>query len=176
MRQGNGETDPNSKRSRNSIPEWLWAPLSAGLLTLVVGAMGLWADLPWLFPSLAPTIYLQVHKPEQQSSRPYHVIMGHAAGVAAGVIGVLLTGAGDAPPVTAADQLSWSRVWASAIGMGLTLGLEVPLKASHPAGTATALLIALGAFKVAPKDLGIIAAGVIIVAVLGEGLRRLRAG
>ncbi len=158
------------------LPEWLWAPLSAAALSLVVGGTGMWAHLPWLFPSLGPTIFLQVHRPGLESARPYHVVVGHAVGVAAAIAGVLLAGAGDAPSVLSADVLTWPRVWASVIAMGGTLLLQVPLRAPHPPAAATALLISLGGFKVAPKDLGVLAAGILIVAALGEALRSLRAG
>lgn len=157
-----------------NIPEWIWAPLSAALLTAIVGATGFWAGLPWLFPSLGPTIFLQVHKPEQKSARPYNVVAGHATGILAAVAGVVAVGAGSAPPVLSANELSWPRIWASVIAMGLTLLLQVPLKASHPPAAATALLIALGGFSVTWHDMGVLIAGILIVALLGEGLRRLR--
>lgn len=156
------------------VSEWIWAPVSAALLTAIAGATGLWAGLPWLFPSLGPTIFLQVHKPEQKSARPYNVVVGHAAGIIAAVIGVLTLGAGSAPPVLSSNELTWPRIWASVIAMGLTLLLQVPLKASHPPAAATAMLIALGGFSLTWRDMGVLAAGILLVALLGEGLRRLR--
>ena len=157
-----------------SIPEWIWAPLSAMLLTAVVGATGYWAGLPWLFPSLGPTIFLQVHKPGQSSAKLYNVVVGHAAGIVAAIVGVLILGAGSAPPVLSSNELSWPRIWASVIAMGATLLIQVPLKASHPPAAATALLVSLGGFSLAWRDMGVLTAGILIVALLGEGLRRLR--
>lgn len=72
----------------NRLPEWVWAP--AAMLTAVVGATGLWAGLPWLFPSLGPTIFLQVHKPDLASAQPWNVVAGHGADILGGVAGVLL--------------------------------------------------------------------------------------
>lgn len=49
----------------------------------------------------------------------------------------------------------------------------VALHATTPA-EATTLLIALGAVRPQMRDLGVLLAGIALVAVLGEGLRRLR--
>ena len=160
--------------SMKSIPEWLWAPITTGLISTVIGATGLWAGLPWLFPSLGPTIFLQVHKPDQESSRPYNVVLGHALGILAAIIGVLLPGAGSAPSVLASNELTWPRVWAAVIAMVLTLAAQVPLKASHPPAAATALLIALGGFSLTWRDMGVLVAGILLTAALCEVLRRLR--
>src|SRR5581483_7939824 len=40
-----------------------WAPLTASALMLVVGAVGLAADQPWLYPSLGPTAFMQAEYP-----------------------------------------------------------------------------------------------------------------
>lgn len=45
-----------------SIPEWLWSTGAAGLLSALIGAAGVWVGLPWFFPSLGPTIFLQVYQ------------------------------------------------------------------------------------------------------------------
>lgn len=156
------------------VPDWLWAPASAAVLTAAVGMTGLWAGLPWLFPSLGPTIFLQVHKPEQASARPWNTIAGHGAGIVAGVAGVLLLGAQNAPPVLSQDVLTWPRLWAAVIAMALTLAIQVPIKASHPPAAATALLLALGGFSLTPREITVLVADVLLVAVLGEGARRFR--
>lgn len=158
----------------NEVPEWLWAPVSAAVLTAAVGVTGLWAGMPWLFPSLGPTIFLQVHRPDLASARPWNVLAGHAAGIAGGIVGVLLLAAQDAPPVLSANVLTWPRLWAAVIAMALTLAIQVPIKASHPPAAATALLIALGGFSLTPREITVLVAGVLLVAVLGEGARQLR--
>jgi hypothetical protein len=156
------------------LPEWVWAPLTAALLTVVVGAAGLLAGLPWLFPSLGPTIFLQVHKPDLESARPWNVVIGHFAGIAGAAVGVLVSGAGSAPPVLSEDVLTWPRIWAAVIAMALTLAIQIPLKASHPPAAATALLVALGGFRLVPGDLLVLIAGILLTAALGEGARRMR--
>ncbi|BBI65543.1 hypothetical protein HSBAA_PA_1460 (plasmid) [Vreelandella sulfidaeris] len=39
------------------------------------------AGQPWLFPSLGPSIFLHVHKPNLESARLYNTVMGHLIGV-----------------------------------------------------------------------------------------------
>jgi CBS-domain-containing membrane protein len=58
--------------------------------------------------------------------------------------------------------------------MALTIAIQVPLKAAHPPAAATALLIALGGFRLAPRDMTILLLGVLLTAALGEAARRFR--
>lgn len=157
-----------------SIPEWIWAPLSARVLSAIIGATGIWVGLPWLFPSLGPTIFLQAHKPGQPSAGAFNVIVGHASGIAAATSAVLAVQAGTEPSVLSSGILTWPRMWASVIALALTLLVQIPLRASHPPAAATAMLIALGGFSLNGRDMLILAAGILLTAALGEGVRRLR--
>lgn len=58
--------------------------------------------------------------------------------------------------------------------MAVTLAVQVPLKASHPPAAATALLAALGGFRLTAREMLVLAAGIFLVAVLGEAARWLR--
>ena len=57
------------------------------VLTIVVlaatGVVGLLAQLPWLFPSLGPTVMLFFEAHDQPSSRPLNTIVGHGVGILA---------------------------------------------------------------------------------------------
>jgi len=141
---------------------------------LLVGLIGLATAQPLLFPSLGPTAFLQTEAPDQPASRFYNVIIGHAVGLAAGYAAVLLFRADAAPALFAAHQLVAVRVWASVLAIVLTMFGSALLKASHPPAAATTLLIALGGFRPTVHDVFTIVVGVLIVAVAGEGLRRLR--
>ncbi len=141
---------------------------------LLVGLIGLATAQPLLFPSLGPTAFLQTEAPDQPASRFYNVIIGHAVGLAAGYAAVLLFRADAAPALFAAHQLVAVRVWASVLAIVLTMFGSALLKASHPPAAATTLLIALGGFRPTMHDVFTIVVGVLIVAVAGEGLRRLR--
>lgn len=156
------------------LPDTVWAPLTTGLLMLLVGGLGVMVHQVWLFPSLGPTVYLQAEMPDQPSSRLYNTVMGHALGVVAGLAAVLVFAQGD-PPVFAAHVLTWGRVLAGAVAVALTSWSGIVLKASHPPAAATTLLIALGGFRPNLSDMLALAAGVVIVALAGECLRRIRA-
>ena len=62
----------------------------AALLCLVVlalaGAVGILTKLPWLFPSLGPTVMLFFESPEQPAARPMNTIVGHGVGITAGAL------------------------------------------------------------------------------------------
>jgi CBS-domain-containing membrane protein len=67
------------------------------------------------------------------------------------------------------------RVLASAVALGLAIAGELLLRASHPPAAATVLLITLGGFSVSVHSAVTIMVGVVLLALLGEPLRRLRA-
>ncbi len=50
------------------------------------------------------------------------------------------------------------------------------LHASHPPASATTLLVALGGFRLDTPTMFTVIAGVLLVGVLGEALRRVRLG
>jgi CBS-domain-containing membrane protein len=158
------------------IPNSVWAPLAAGLLILIVGAIGLIAHQPWLFPSLGPTAFVQAEKPEQPTARIYNVIVRHLHGLVAGFLAVWLLQANAAPAVLSNGDLTAPRVWASVLAVALNMLFGFLLKASHPPASATTLLIALGGFKPTFHDALTIMIGVIILAIAGELLRQIRLG
>lgn len=176
----------NSKRSLDPQPglesrkplvtcsDVVWGPLAVGSLLLAVGLIGLAAGQPWLFPSLGPSAFLAAEDPNQPSSRFFNTVVGHLVGLAAGMAAVFLLGADSAPAVQATGHLVALRVWAAVLAtIGMMIGLAI-LRASHPPAAATVLLIALGGFRPTWASAQSIIAGVLILAVLGEGVRYLR--
>jgi hypothetical protein len=156
-----------------SIPSPVWGPLVAGGLLLVVGLLGVLAGRPWLLPSLGPSAVLIAMTPADPASRLYNTIFGHAGGVLAGFAAVALTGAASAPGVITDGELVPARVAAAVIAIALTVALGVALRASHPPAAATTLLVALGAIDTLDKATALMM-GVLILAIVGEGARRLR--
>jgi hypothetical protein len=157
-----------------ALPDSVWAPLTSAGLMLLVGLIGLLVNQPWLFPSLGPTVFLQVETPEQRSAKFYNVVMGHLLGLAAGFLSVALLHAAAAPPVLSTHHLTAVRVWAAALAVGLNMLGGILLNASHPPAAATTLLVALGGFEMTLQGTLTVVAGVIIVAIAGEALRRVR--
>lgn len=159
--------------SRGASPGALAALLSA-LVMGAIGALGIWAGQAWLFPSLGPTVFLQAVTPEEPSARPWNVLVGHAIGVAAGLAALFLLGAQGDPPALTSEVLTSGRVAATALAVGATVALQLLVSAQHPPAAATTMLITLGSLKPDGHTILLIAIGLALVAVLGEGTRRLR--
>jgi hypothetical protein len=156
-----------------AIPDSIWAPAAAALILLAVGALGVVAGRPWLVPSLGPSAVLVAMMPAHPSARAWNTLVGHAGGLIAGFAAVALVGAANDPVVLATGTLTWPRVAAAVMAIALTLLIGIFLRASHPPAAATTLLVALG--SVATLDLSLaLMAGVAIVALSGEIVRRLR--
>jgi hypothetical protein len=156
-----------------TIPDPVWGPLVAGLLTLVTGALALLAGRPWLLPSLGPTAVLAGEMPAHPVTRAWNTIVGHAGGLLAGFTGVLLVGAMDDPVVLVDHVLTPGRVAASMIAMVLTVLGGALLRASHPPAAATTLLVSLGSLRT-PLDAANLMLGVVIIAIAAAVLREVR--
>jgi len=90
------------------------------------------------------------------------------------MVAVWALGAATAPGVLASGELAPVRVGAAVLAAVLTMAGLSLLKASHPPAAATMLLVALGGFEPDARSAGVILAGVLIVAVLGEAVRYVR--
>jgi hypothetical protein len=156
-----------------SIPDAVWGPLVAGVLLLVVGGLGVLAGRPWLLPSLGPTAVLLALTPAHPTARAWNTFAGHMGGLGAGFIAIALVGAANAPVPLATGELVPVRVLAGALAVALTVVFGAILWAPHPPAAATALLVSLGSIATAEKALWVVA-GVAVLTVLGEGVRRLR--
>lgn len=168
-----GESEPGP-RPVGTVAEAIWSPLAVGALVGAVGLLGLAVDEPWLFPSLGPTAFLQAESPGLPSSTFRATVLGHAVGLAAGVAAVHAFGLAGEPSVMATGHLTLARVGASVAAVALTMLGKPLFGASHPPAAATTLLVALGGLKATATGAAAVAAGVLIVAALGEGLRRVR--
>ncbi len=171
-------TDPG-RRARHwppEVPDIVWGPLAAALLIVVIGLLGVLASEPLLFPSLGPTAFLQVEDPEFRASRIYNTILGHFIGVAAGLLAVFAFHINRLPSPLLGGRVSPAVIAASTLSVALTIGLGLLLRASHPPACATTLLFALGGFKPTLKVVIVVVAGVLLIGILGEVLRRFRLG
>lgn len=147
-------------------------PLIAALITMVPGLIGLALGQVLLFPSLGPTALMQVHIPEHASSRPYNVVVSHTIGLACGLGAVELLGLAATPSVFQLHSLSLVRVLAAALAIFVGTWLEVAVRAQHPPAAATTLLVALGSFRPTLHDAAVVFSGVVIVALVGEFVKR----
>lgn len=142
----------------------LLAPLVLGLVALI--AVGL--QEPLLAPSLASGLFSQVTTPEAPSAKVWNISIGQFCGVAGGFIGVWLTHAGASPHFFLQHRLVMARVAAIAIAAFVTLALQHALRATTPAGGATAVVVALGAETADWRGFGHLAGGIVLITALGE--------
>jgi hypothetical protein len=125
-----------------------------------------------IFASLGPTAYELIEMPHRRSAGPYSLVVGHLAGVGAGFFSLWVTRAWWAPAVSGAG-VPLDRVSCVVVASMLTVVLNLLLKASQPAAISTTLLIASGLLQ-KPHDAAVIMGSVLLMALVGEPLRRLR--
>ncbi|HLH60036.1 MAG TPA: HPP family protein [Ktedonobacteraceae bacterium] len=109
----------------------------------IMSALALITHSAFIFPSLGPTAFLFFYTPTAPAASPRNTIVGHAIGVLAGYFSLVVTGLTMAGPALAAG-VTWPRVLAAALSLGLTAGLMVLLRSPHPPAGATTLIISLG--------------------------------
>lgn len=149
------------------------AGLGAAAALGLVGLVGMAAGMPWLFPSLGPTIAIQTSSPDLPSAQPWNVFGGHLIGLCCGLAAVYLTGAAATPGVADAAVLSGVRVGAAVLAVLLSMWVQAALRARHPPAEATTLLIALGALAPTLKTALLVLSGVALITIVGEASRRL---
>jgi hypothetical protein len=139
-----------------------------------IGVLGWASGVPWLFPSLGPTIAIQSEAPGHPSARPWNVFVGHLIGASVGFAAVRLTGVIHAPPVNVSHALTLARVVAAALAVFVSMGLQTLARARHAPAQATTLLIVVGALDADLRGALVLLCGIALVAVLGEAVRRLK--
>jgi CBS-domain-containing membrane protein len=141
-----------------AIPDALWGPAAVVALVGVVALASIAAGRPLLFPSLGPSAYLVAENPAHPTSRALNVVVGHLIGVGAAILALLAFGPGGP---------------ASVLGIFLLIASAPFVRASHPPAAATTLLLTLGILKGVENVIALLV-GVVIVAAVGELLRRVR--
>ncbi len=131
-----------------------WSLLVCVLGLAVVGAIGLAAEQPWLFPSLGPTLMVLAEPPAQPAAHPRNVLGGHAVGVAAGGLALVVTGLLSHPTVLQ-EGLTVRRIVAACLSLCFTALVLQALRVPHPPSGATTLIVSLGLFKT-PGALGVL--------------------
>lgn len=126
---------------------------------------------PFIFPSLGPTAFLFFYTPTAPAASPRNTIIGHAIGALAGYFSLVITGLTMAGPAIAVG-VSWPRVIAAALSLGLTAGLMVLFKSPHPPAGATTLIVSLGILT-HPWQLLLLMGAVILLTLQAFAINRL---
>jgi CBS domain-containing membrane protein len=139
-----------------------------------IGIMSILAAIthtPFIFPSLGPTAFLFFYTPTAPTASPRNTIIGHAIGVVAGYFSLVVTGLTMAGPALMVG-VTWPRVIAAALSLGLTSGLMVLLKSPHPPAGATTLIISLGILT-QPWQLLLLMVAVVLLTLQALAINRL---
>ncbi len=107
----------------------------------------------------------------QASARPYNALVGHAVGLCSAILLVVALGLSATPSVFEAHTVSGARVAAAVLALALASLLELLLRAQHPPGAATTLLVALGSFHPNWHDAAVVLGGVLAVTAAGTLLQ-----
>lgn len=141
--------------------------LSIGLMAVLAVLTG----SPFIFPSLGPTAFLFFYTPSAPSASPRNTLIGHAVGAGAGYLSLVVTGLTLAGPALSVG-VTWPRVIAAALSLGLTAGIMVLLRAPHPPAGATTLIVSLGLLT-RPWQLVLLLGAVVVLTVQAFALNRL---
>ena len=134
------------------------------ILALVTGS-------PFIFPSLGPTAFLFFYTPLAPAASPRNTLIGHAIGAGVGYFSLVVTGLTAAGPALAVG-VTWPRVIAAALSLGLTAGLMVLLKSPHPPAGATTLIVSLGILT-GLWQLALLMVAVVLLTLQAIGINRL---
>ena len=141
--------------------------ISIGLMS----ALAVVTHSPFVFPSLGPTAFLFFYTPTAPAASPRNTIIGHAIGALAGYLSLVVTGLTMAGPALSTG-VTWPRVIAAALSLGLTSSLMVLLKSPHPPAGATTLIISLGILT-KPWQLLLLMGAVILLTIQAFVINRL---
>ena len=141
--------------------------ISIGLMS----ALAVVTHSPFIFPSLGPTAFLFFYTPTAPAASPRNTIVGHAIGALAGYLSLVVTGLTMAGPAISVG-VTWPRVLAAALSLGLTAGLMVLFKSPHPPAGATTLIISLGILT-HPWQLLLLMGAVILLTLQALAINRL---
>jgi CBS domain-containing membrane protein len=141
--------------------------ISIGLMALVALATG----QPFVFPSLGPTAFLLFYTPDAPAASPRNAMGGHLIGVLGGYLSLVVFDLLEAGPALAVG-VSWQRVGAAALSLGLTAGAMAWLKLPHPPAGATTLIVSLGLITEV-AHLVVLMLGVLLLVIQGFAINRL---
>src|SRR6266516_2123544 len=139
-----------------------------------IGLMAAFAAIlhtPLIFPSLGPTAFHYFSRQTAPTASPRNAILGHLIGTVAGYFSLVVTGLTTAGPAIA-NGVTWPRVIAAALSLGLTAGLMILFRASHAPAGATTLIISLDILT-QPWQLVVLMSAIILLTLQAIAINRL---
>ena len=154
-----------ARRSQTSVMG-LFAFVNGIISIAIMSVLAVITGQAFIFPSLGPTAFLLFYTPTLPAASPRNTVFGHALGIGSGYLALVIFGLTEADPALA-TEVTWARVGAAALSLGLTSGLMVWFKVPHPPAGATTLIVSLGILKT-PAELAVLMVAVVLM--VGQGL------
>lgn len=159
------------ERHSSTVVMGLFAFVNGVISIAIMAAAAVITRQPLIFPSLGPTAFLLFYTPTTPAASPRNTLLGHAIGAGAGYLSLVLFGLTDDPPALS-SSVTWGRVGATALSLGLTAGLMVWCRVPHPPAGATTLIVSLGILR-EPEQLAVLMLAVALLVVQGFVINRL---
>jgi len=137
--------------------------LTGTLMVLFLAALAAIFHKPLVVPPIGPTIFIVFAFPLAQEAQPRNVICGHALGILAGALALVVFGLLNTPPDI--SDIGTERLFAVTLAMALVLSSLTLLRVLHVPAVATALLVSLGLLREPEDWLALMVAVLIVVAV-----------
>ena len=151
---------------------WAVFMLVNGCLTIgLLAGMAVLSGTPLVFPSLGAAAFLFFFDPITPSATPRHAVIGHAIGICCGYAALTLFGLQHAGSAMAVGVTA-PRALAAALSLGTTGAFMILLRAPHPPGGATTLIVSLGAMT-RPTHLVLLELAVAALALQAIAINRL---
>ena len=149
---------------RHFPPRPVWAVfvcINGFIAIALVSLVAMISRTTFVFPSLGPTAYVLFFTPRAPAASPKHAICGHLIGLVCGWLALWITGLANAGTV-GTTGVTFARMLAAAISLGVTGGLMILLNVGHPPAGATTLIVSLG-FITHLNQLMVIEAAVVLL-------------
>lgn len=159
------------QRHSNTAVMGLFALVNGVISIGIMAAAAVVTGQPFIFPSLGPTAFLLFYTPTAPAASPRNTVLGHAIGCAAGYLALVVFGLTEAAPALA-SEVTWARVGAAALSLGLTSGFMVWLRVPHPPAGATTLIVSLGILR-EPWQLAVLMLAVVLLVIQGYVINHL---
>lgn len=167
--------DPDSRTGRLERA-WGWPGVGligfagAILVFTVLGVLAWQTHLPWVFPSLAPTVVLMFETPLRAQASPRNAVVGHVVGIGVGYSMLLFFGLSTAGPVTSTG-VGPARIGAAGLAVAVTTLVINGAGLPHPPAASSTLIVALGLLHT-PRELAVMVGAAVLTVLLCWGLNR----
>ena len=144
--------------------------ITSAISIAIVATIAALTKQPFLFPSLGPTAFLLFYDAQGAQAAPRNVFCGHAIGVLAGYLALVIFGLTAAKPDL--TDITVPRIGAVSLCLILTVSVMIWLHVPHSPAASTTLMVGLGLIRTPPQLITLMIAAVLMI-MLGAIINRL---